>query len=366
MMNEAKWRERSFLPRDGLNDLLHLLQLRGYTVIGPHVEDDVVMLREIRRPDDLPEGVCDEQEGGSYRLAPGEPRLVFQYVVGPDGPKRFLFPASQQLMQFKVQRDRFDLTEGPPQVPKLALLGVRPCELAAIQVQDRVFAYDDPATFRCESDPWYTQVREHALLIAVNCTRPGGTCFCASWGTGPEAAGGFDLALTELRDGFVVQIGSERAAELADETAVAAPVGAELELAELKLQRAREHMGRQLDTQGVKELLEENIEHPQWEEVAQRCLSCGNCTMVCPTCFCCDRHRRDRSGRRRASRGRASGSRASPISSATRPAVPAGTRFAAAIATGCDTSCAPGGTSLAPAAASAADGASPGARWAST
>ena len=145
-------RARLFLPRAALQDLIQTLREQGYSVVGPTVVDDVVMFREIRSADDLPRGVKDEQSGGRYQLVEGDPALTFEYVVGPDGPKRYLFPPSQQLMQFELQEDRFDLTAGPPQTPKLALLGVRPCELAALQVLDRVFAVDDPATFRCESE----------------------------------------------------------------------------------------------------------------------------------------------------------------------------------------------------------------------
>jgi ferredoxin len=277
---------KHFLPRLALDDLIQRLRARGYTVIGPTVVDGIISMREIRSTKDLPTGVQDQQEGGKYRLSHGDDSLTFDFVVGPDGIKRYLFPPTQRLMQFHVRNDRFELEAGPPQVPKLALLGVRPCELAAVKVQDRVFAYDDPATFRCESEPWYTQAREEFLYIAVNCTRPGGTCFCASWDTGPEARSGFDLALTELRDGFVVAVGSERGRDLLRDLPLREPTPAELELAELKMTRAREHMGRQLDTAGVKKLLDENIEHPEWDKVAERCLACGNCTMVCPTCFC--------------------------------------------------------------------------------
>ena len=181
-------------------------------------------------------------------LVEGEPDLTFQFVVGPDGPKRYLFPANLRLFEFHVEADNFVLDVGPPQVPKLAMLGVRACELAAIEVQDRVFGMDDPRMFRCESEPWYTQIRHESLLIAVNCTRPSGTCFCAAWGTGPEATKGFDLALTELRDGFLVHVGSKRGAALVEELPVREPTLAEVELAAIKLERARDRMGRQLDT----------------------------------------------------------------------------------------------------------------------
>jgi sulfhydrogenase subunit beta (sulfur reductase) len=285
-MNNTQIGNQVFLPRLALEDLIRLLRSQGYTVIGPTMLDAAVCMRPIESADQVPRGVRDQQNGGIYRLIEGDPELRFEYVVGPDGPKRYLFPPSLPLSQFHVRGDRFVLDAGPPQVPKLAFLGVRPCELAAVKVQDRVFGMDDPRTFRCESESWYTQARQQSLFLVVNCTSPSGTCFCASWGTGPEATEGFDLALTELRNGFVVKLGSENGVALVQELPVREPTGPELELAELKLQRAAEHMGRRLETDGIKELLGQNIEHPRWDDVAGRCVSCGNCTMVCPTCFC--------------------------------------------------------------------------------
>jgi sulfhydrogenase subunit beta (sulfur reductase) len=279
--------KRLFLPRQALDILISTLLKEGYSVIGPMVNDGAVTLRPIKSAADLPKGIKDDQTGGNYRLVAGEPDLNFEYVVGPQGPKRYLFPSNLELFEFHVEKDRFDLDAGPPQVPKLAFLGIRPCELAAIKVQDIVFGIGDPGVFRCESEPWYTQSRQESLMIAVNCTRPGGTCFCASWGTGPKAADGFDIALTELHEGFVIEVGTKRGEALAEKLPLREPSGAELELADLKLQRASEHMGRQLDTEGLKSLLDQGIEFPEWNDVAKRCLSCGNCTMVCPTCFCC-------------------------------------------------------------------------------
>ena len=277
---------RTFLLRGALEDLIQLLRKQGYTVVGPTVLDGSISMQPIESVDQLPQGVRDQQDGGTYRLVPGDPELRFEYGVGADGPKQYLYPASLRLFEFHVEGERFVLDAGPPQVPNLALLGVRACELAAIEVLDRVFGADDPRTFRCESEPWYTQIRQSSLYIAVNCTRPSSTCFCASFDTGPRATRGFDLALTELRSGFVVDVGSERGAELVGQLAVREPTSAELELAELKLERARDHMGRHLETEGLKELLDRTIEHPAWDDVARRCLSCGSCTMVCPTCFC--------------------------------------------------------------------------------
>jgi sulfhydrogenase subunit beta (sulfur reductase) len=276
-----------FLPRPALADLIQVVRSQGYTVLAPVVRHHAMSLQPIESADELARGLRDEQDGGRYRLTAGDPQLSFEYVVGADGPKTYLFPPTLPLFAFHVEGDQFVFDEGLPRVPKLAFLGVRPCELAAIAVQDRVFGVTGRALPRCESEGWYAEARRDALFLAVNCTRPGGTCFCGSWGTGPQATQGFDLAMTELRSGFVIEVGSLRGRMLAESLPVREPTEAELELAELKLQQARQQMGRQLATAGLKELLEENLEHPEWNEVAGRCLSCGNCTMVCPTCFCC-------------------------------------------------------------------------------
>ena len=280
---------RCFLPKDALGALVQLLVDDGYTVIAPTLRDVMISMLPIRDVGQIARGVDDEQDGGRYRLHEADRDLYFQYVVGPDGPKRYFFPPKQKLFTLTIKGERFELKDSGPTPPKLALLGVRPCELAAIAVQDRVFGAEaEQETFRCESETYYMHTREQSLLIAVNCTEPGGTCFCTSWGTGPEVNSKhhYDLALTELRAGFVVRADSERGRAIVKRLPVREPTTAELELEELHLLRASERMGRTLKTEGVKELLDRNIDHPRWDEIAERCTACGNCTMVCPTCFC--------------------------------------------------------------------------------
>lgn len=275
-----------FLPHAALAALVQELRGHGYTVIGRVLREGVACLMPIESASELVQGLRDEQDGGTYRLVPGDPGLLFEHVVGPDGPKQYLFPPSQELLSFHVQGESFALDAAPPAPRKMAFLGIRPCELAAIRVQDRVFGLEDPRPMRCESEVFYAESRRQSVTIVANCVRPGGTCFCVSMGTGPQAIEGFDLAMTELRDGFVISVGSQTGAGLLAGLPVREPSNTELELAELKMKQAREHMGRTLQTEGLPDLLRQTIEHPYWDEVASRCLSCGNCTMVCPTCFC--------------------------------------------------------------------------------
>jgi ferredoxin len=108
--------------------------------------------------------------------------------------------------------------------------------------------------------------------------------------TGPRAEAGFDIALTEvIEDGrhyFVCEAGSERGGELMATLPTSPLEPAESEAADAGIARAAAQQGRVMETAGIKELLYDNYDHPRWDEVSERCLTCGNCTMVCPTCFC--------------------------------------------------------------------------------
>lgn len=285
--DELRIGERKYLAKPDLERLVALLGAEGYTVLGPKFVEGVISLRPIRSVGELARGVQDEQHAGRYDTTEASAEFYFQYVLGPEGPKRYLFPPVQPLFELHVAGGQFVLDSGPPPAPKLAMLGVRPCELAALGALDRVFVGPEgDGHFRCEIDTYYKETRRKALIVAVNCTRPGGTCFCASMGTGPRASEGFDLSLTELQRGFVIEVGSPRGADLLAKLPVREPASAELELAELRIEQARLQMGRAVDPRGLPALLDENIESPVWDQAAKRCLGCGNCTMVCPTCFC--------------------------------------------------------------------------------
>jgi sulfhydrogenase subunit beta (sulfur reductase) len=267
-----------------ISALLDAILESGYRLLGPTVQDGAIVYDEISAAGALPAGVGQEQTNGRYRLRARADGALFGYTVGPHAWKRFLFPASLRLfgvsrLKKGLQVERDAAVERPD-----AFLGVRPCDLAAIARQDRIFlggAYSDPA---------YRARREKALIVAVQCAEAEGTCFCVSLGTGPRATSGFDLALTELLDSgrhdFLVEVGSARGgALLANLTS--RPAGPEdLAASRAATRNAEAKMGRTLDAAGLKELLETSAESQRWEEIAGRCMSCANCTMVCPTCFC--------------------------------------------------------------------------------
>lgn len=275
----------AILARDALPALLAALRARGYRLVGPTLRDGAIALAEIATEQDLPVGWTEDQEGGRYRVRRREDQAVFGYTVGPWSWKRFLFPPVSRILA--ARRDggsSFTLTGATPAEERYAFVGVRACELRAIQIQDRVFL-EGPYV-----DPGYRLRRESAFIVAVNCTQAAPTCFCTSMGTGPHNETGYDLVLTEIMEGqrheFLVDAGTERGRELVDELALRPAMIADVEGAEAAIARAVAQNGRRVTVDGMRDLLYRNYENPRWDDVAKRCLSCGNCTMVCPTCFC--------------------------------------------------------------------------------
>jgi sulfhydrogenase subunit beta (sulfur reductase) len=273
------------VEREHLEQLLQALVSRSYELVGPTLRDGAIVYDHLTSTADLPSGWTDEQAGGKYRLQRRQDQALFGYAVGPHSWKKFLFPPQQRLWQAARNGKGLQILPAEEQAePKYAFFGVRACELHAIAIQDKVYLEGQFV------DPGYKARRENLFVVAVNCGQAGGTCFCASMNTGPKATSGFDLALTELlQDGrhcFVVEVGSVRGAEILSAVPHQPASDADRQQAERILDHAARHMGRQLDTLGIKELLYRNYEHPRWDDVTQRCLTCANCTIVCPTCFC--------------------------------------------------------------------------------
>jgi len=285
-INQPDLPAQSFrIDRIGLDELLAALKNRGYTLVGPTVRDHAMVYDELTGTQDLPVGKGDQQEAGTYQLIDRGDAALFGYNLGPHSWKKYMFPPRHKLWQAELTDDGLAFSE-PDQAtpPKYAFIGVRACELHAIQVQDKVFAGGD------HRDAHYCRTRERAFIVAVNCSQAAATCFCPSMNTGPAVTSGFDIALTEVIAAdahyFVMQAGSQLGQAVLDQITPCLADSTEIQAAAQCVANARAQMERQLDTADIQNLLYRNAENPRWEKIAQRCLSCANCTMVCPTCFC--------------------------------------------------------------------------------
>jgi NAD(P)H-flavin reductase/Pyruvate/2-oxoacid:ferredoxin oxidoreductase delta subunit len=269
-----------FLARANLGVLIDLLRQDGRTVIGPTVSNGAIVYAEIESVGDLPAGVGDDQGPGRYRLVERPDERVFGYTVGPISPKRWTFPSPVALNVGRRDGRSVAFESVPIDPPRLAFLGLRACELAAIGIHDRVLL-GGPYT-----DEDYRARRAQNLVIAVNCTTSSTTCFCTSMGTGPEVRTGYDLALTELDDGFLVRVGTPDGSDLLARLPVRAADAAQQATANEAVARVATAIGDPVPTAGLHDRLLAQFDSPRWAQTADRCLSCANCTMVCPTCFC--------------------------------------------------------------------------------
>ena len=275
--------DTAVLEPDALEVLVSVLGARGYRVLGPKLRDGAITYDDLGSAAELPIGWTDVQAPGRYRVERRDDEARFGYAVGPHSWKQFLLPARLRIWRSHRNGDGFEIEPEEAERPPLALVGVRGCELSAIAIQDRVLIGGEYQ----EAD--YAVRRDGALVVAVDCFQPADTCFCVSMGGGPRISGDYDLALSEIIDGehrFLARAGSDRGAELLRELPQRAVAPEDVAAADAAVEGAAERMTRTVEAGDLRDLLARNLENPRWDEVAERCLTCGNCTMVCPTCFC--------------------------------------------------------------------------------
>ncbi len=272
--------EMKFMPRSRFQELINILEQRGYTCIGPQVREQTIHYDVLHHVDSLPQGMSDDQAPGHYRLKNNGHERYFAWANGPQTLKPLMFSASEPLWQSVGETTgQIKFHEILPDGNPLAVIGVRGCDIAALYIHDKHFLQHG---YR---DPYYLGRRDGLLLVAVNCTHPAKTCFCVSTGDGPSAHYGYDLLLSELGDGFVIQAHTETGVSIKQQLDLATATAAQLEAVDKAMAQSKQQQ-RHLPAKDLSSELMENLTHPHWEEIAARCLSCGNCTSVCPTCFC--------------------------------------------------------------------------------
>jgi sulfhydrogenase subunit beta (sulfur reductase) len=266
------------IRKENLKAVFEILQER-YRMIGPRVEKGTVVLAEISFAD-IPAGYRDRQGAGTYRLEEQRAEGVFTFLPGPDSFKKFLHPSSEKLFAFrKTARSVVVEIEEKEEKP-MAFVGVRACDLAALGLLDKVFL-EGPVR-----EQGYERRRKDIFIVAVNCLQPGENCFCDSMGTGPEAKDGFDLAITEIPGSFLIEAGSEKGERVLEKLSHEETQESDLVEKKAGIARCRKMIKKSMKTGDLPGIIYRNLEHPRWAEIAAKDLECGNCTMVCPTCFC--------------------------------------------------------------------------------
>ena len=273
-----------FLPHHQLQQLILILTQLGYSCIGPQVRDNAIVYDILKHAEQLPWGMRDHQSPGQYHLEKIPEHQAFAFSNGPQAIKPILFKPQETV--WKVARNAKGKlvfqSENPVEKP-IAMIGVRSCDLAAMVIQDKVFLE------KKHVDERYRDRRNNLLIVAVNCTYSSSNCFCVSAGTGPCVKNSYDLLMTELKNGFVIKSGSEKGQVILTQLDLLACTEEQNQQAQKRVEQAVTMQTKCIplnNTRELRDVLFANLNHPRWEEVADRCLSCGNCTAVCPTCFC--------------------------------------------------------------------------------
>lgn len=266
--------EYQFLPRQELQRLFDRLRTAGFHCIAPQVRDGAIVYDTLADAAALPQGLHDRQAAGSYRLERDDSARCFAWANGPQALKPLTFAPRESLWQAEQGAD---FSPAPLHDLPTAVIGVRACDLAALQIHDQHFRHNDP---------YYAARRERLFLVAVNCSHPAETCFCASTGDGPEAQSGFDLVLDELDDGYIVRSGTPVGGAILRDLYLEPAGATQRAAAQQQNAAAIARQTRTLPGRNLRDTLFARLEHARWDDVAARCLSCGNCTAVCPTCFC--------------------------------------------------------------------------------
>ncbi len=276
--HQAGGRRPGFLSRASLSTLFEVLIQSGYQVYGPRIRDGAIQFAPLDGAASLPVGVTNDQQPGHYRLASGDSQRLFDWNHGPQGLKPLCFAPREVLWQESAEPFAFRRTL--PEVTPTAVLGVRACDLAALAIQDHHFLLE------MRPDPHYRERRESLLLIGVDCAHSAQTCFCASTGDGPALDGGYDIGMAELDEGFLLWHQSDKGQAITEQLTLPLATETQLEAMLQATTQAAQQQQRYLPERQVLQHLYQRLEHGHWDQVAERCLSCGNCTAVCPTCFC--------------------------------------------------------------------------------
>jgi len=229
----------------------------SYEVVGPVAKGDTFVFAEIDDPEEL--------------------RLDYTATILP--PKKYFVPPAEELMRFGLGANEV-LSDDVRAHPRV-IFGLHPCDINALMLMDNVFMGE-------YEDPYYKARRESTLIVGVNCT-PEAECFCNAWGT-DEVHWGFDIFLSDLGDRYFVSLCSVKGADLLDRYVETRQVTADdtAEFQRVTRQFKQSFVGEAVDTAQLPLLLDAKFNDPVWDKLGKECLSCGACSMVCPTCYCFD------------------------------------------------------------------------------
>ena len=227
------------------------------------------------------------KDGDKVKMVPAEPEnITCEYINTHMSPKEAYFPQTERMMAFHKDMAKSDANVYKPlgldEVKPTVIFGIRSCDALGLVVDDKVFQNNR------FTDPYWKSKYESSIKIGLACSEPGPNCFCASVGGSPCGEAGLDIIAFVKGDGFGLKGITAEGEEFLKELAGLESAEVAGELAEMK-KNAEAKMAGPLDQSKVNEAtILDLYNQPHWKDTADRCLNCGICTFVCPTCHCFD------------------------------------------------------------------------------
>lgn len=198
-------------------------------------------------------------------------------------PKASFLPQMEAMFRFHKGEEGYQIEPPAKNGQKQLLFGIRPCDARAMAILDMTFedAY---------KDPYYLEKRKKAVLVGLGCTNPCESCFCTSMGTSPTDPTNVDLMLIDIGGHFLIEEVTAKGKELIARTGGLEEATKDDEAnAEKARETAYNKVSRKLATEGIKDKLLDSFDDEEfWSKTAAKCISCGICTLLCPTCYCFD------------------------------------------------------------------------------
>ncbi|MBT5230340.1 MAG: 4Fe-4S dicluster domain-containing protein [Methylococcales bacterium] len=269
-----------FLPRHKLNDLFQSFIQSGFNIITPIVQNGSLRYHQIRHANEITPGAIDDSHMGKITLAKTKSPRFYSFTTTEQSIKPWVFSPKEVLWQSDHSQSTITFKSTPPNTQPTLVFGIKGCDLAGLNLLDQHFNKDP------SPDPHYQQRRASLSLIGLNCHRSGANCFCNSTQDGPKIeTDTCDALMSELDEGFIFHHSQTDLHARLTSLKLSPATPEQLRQAEYETQAAAAEQQKKLPKISSTDLFEQD-NHPEWEKVAERCLSCGNCTAVCPSCFC--------------------------------------------------------------------------------
>lgn len=234
--------------------------IKEYEIAAPIEKDDIVVFDKIKSSNGV----------------------ILEYSNSVKSPKKFVIPQFETLISYNTNEDTTNVKEHLDEQKQFILFGARPCDARSFLFLDKVFSDEK------NRDVYYKNRRDVVLIISLGCTQPQETCFCTTTGGGPFSSEGSDLLLVDIGDDYIIQVITDKGAELVKKLGLKNAQKDELAEMDRVIKKSEAKIEPDLELNNLKDKLDNSFDGSDWETLTEKCLSCGVCTYLCPTCHCFD------------------------------------------------------------------------------